>query len=207
MHKITLEFKAFLVWFLCTLLGKTWRLRFSGHNELNPLLSPVQGGVIYCFWHCQILQFAFCYRRRDITTLVSSSKDGDLAVAIARRWGHATIRGSSTRRGFSALRETVRALEDDRRLAIIPDGPRGPACKAKPGVAEIGLLSGMPIIPLSAFPSKAWRINSWDRFVFPKPFATIEIKFHEPVYPQKNTDKEAEMRRIISHIDATLGTP
>jgi hypothetical protein len=81
-------------------------------------------------------------------------------------------------------------LKTGGKLAMIPDGPRGPARQAKEGVAHIACASGAPIMPVSAVPSRYWRLGSWDGFVIPKPFARIEIRFHQPIYPHAHVDSD-----------------
>jgi hypothetical protein len=201
------NFKAFWIWFFCHRLGRTWTYTFSGRADFNPMLANVDNGVIYCFWHAQILQFAYCYRHLNIITVVSSSRDGDLAVAVAERWGHSFIRGSSSKRGFSALRETVRTIKEGRKVVLIPDGPTGPAGVAKAGVADVALLSRAPLVPLSARADRCWRLKSWDRFIIPKPFANIAITFHDPIVVISQENHEERIKHISRHIERVLEKP
>ncbi len=189
------SFRALPIWALLSVLGTTWRYRFTGNQLNNPLKHPV-GGRIFCFWHSQILQFAHGFRDCNILTVVSASRDGDIATEIARKWGNDAIRGSSSRGGIGALRGCVAALRKERNIAVVPDGPRGPAREAKQGAAQIARLSCAPLVPVHAVPSSAWRLNSWDRFEIPKPFATVTVHFDEPILADKGHDAESITSRL-----------
>jgi hypothetical protein len=170
-------------------LGKTWRYTLTGTQVINPFRDRDKG-VIYCFWHSHILPMTYLFRGIGVKAVVSGSKDGDRATAVARRWNHGTIRGSSSLHGMSVVRQCVRELRKRQNLVLIPDGPRGPREIAKPGIAQIALLSGAPVFPVSALPKKCWRLNSWDRFMVPRPFTTIELRIGEPILPALFTGKD-----------------
>jgi lysophospholipid acyltransferase (LPLAT)-like uncharacterized protein len=63
-------------------------------------------------------------------------------------------------------------------------------------------LSQRPIIPLSYFASRVWKI-SWDRFVIPKPGARIVIAIGEPVYVAKGLDAAA-LQRLQADMEQRL---
>jgi lysophospholipid acyltransferase (LPLAT)-like uncharacterized protein len=91
-------------------------------------------------------------------------------------------------------------LQQGKSIVITPDGPRGPREIAKSGVAQIALLSGASVVPMAALPSSAWRLNSWDRFCIPKLFAHIDVRFRDPIDPQKYarvTEPEAAVLAAI----------
>jgi hypothetical protein len=190
-------------WALFSLLGRTWRITHSGDAALNPRLSSVKG-VIYCCWHSRILQVAYAFRGCGITTVVSASRDGDKAVALAGRWGHTFIRGSSSKQGIQALRQCVDVLESGGRVTLIPDGPRGPREVAKPGVAQLALLSGAPIVPVRATSSRAWRFSSWDRFALPKPFAKVDYCFCPAIVRDPSMSKDDAVASMTTLVQKAL---
>ena len=69
------------------------------------------------------------------------------------------------------MRSMLSTLSKGELVAITPDGPRGPARIAAPGVAQLAALSGLPIVPCSAQTSGRIVLGSWDRMVVPLPFA------------------------------------
>jgi lysophospholipid acyltransferase (LPLAT)-like uncharacterized protein len=47
------------------------------------------------------------------------------------------------------------------------------------------------MVPVVAFPSRAWTLKSWDRFTIPKPFARLTVVYGEPIYVDAQTPREA----------------
>ncbi len=165
---------------LGNLFGFTWRFSLMGRTDLD-LYHDGGKGRIYAFWHSHLLPMAFHFRNTGKMALVSESRDGRRAAAVAQRWGHAIIHGSSSHGGAAALRSCAHELRQGNNIVITPDGPRGPREIVKPGVSRIALLSNAPVVPLRAAPSRTFRLHSWDGFMIPAPFARIEIYLHDPI--------------------------
>jgi lysophospholipid acyltransferase (LPLAT)-like uncharacterized protein len=168
------------IWAIGTLLGKTWRFRVKTSEFSNP---SVENGTarIFCFWHSHLLPIAYLFRCTGKTAVISQSKDGKRAAAVAKLWKHEVVFGSSSHGGAYALRQCLRILNSQKSIAVTPDGPRGPREKVKPGVSQLALISKAPAITISALPARAWYLNSWDRFMIPKPFTKIDIVVGEPL--------------------------
>jgi lysophospholipid acyltransferase (LPLAT)-like uncharacterized protein len=186
-----------------TLVGITWRYRVTGTKAIDVFRDRAQG-VIYSFWHSHILPLSFIFRGIGVKAVVSGSKDGDRAAAVAQRWRHGVIRGSSSSGGFQVLRTCVRELQRKQNLAIAPDGPRGPRQIVKPGVAKIALMANAPIFPLSAIPQKAWHLHSWDRFMVPYPFAAVELRIGEPILPERFLGCDDPVARLAGQLQRAL---
>jgi hypothetical protein len=55
----------------------------------------------------------------------------------------------------------------------------------------------MPIIPTITSARHRWVFNSWDRFMIPKPFSKVIIRFGTPIYVPKELDAKAfETQRL-----------
>jgi Uncharacterized protein conserved in bacteria len=186
-----------------SVLGKTWRVTLSGTKIIDPFHDRDQG-IIYCFWHSHILPLTYIFRNIGVKAVVSSSKDGDRATAVAQRWQHQTIRGSSSLHGIAVLRQCVRELKKRQNIVLIPDGPRGPREIVKPGVAQIALLAGATVFPVIALPVKTWRLNSWDRFMVPKPFTAINVRIADPLYPAQFLKDNDPVTSFTSEIQKAL---
>ena len=50
---------------------------------------------------------------------------------------------------MTALRSLIRAGEEGGDLCVTPDGPKGPAQVAKPGVVHLAKATGLPIVPVT----------------------------------------------------------
>jgi len=57
------------------------------------------------------------------------------------------------------------------------DGPRGPAGIIKAGVVRMADVTNAVIVPVYTSADHAWFFNSWDRFMLPKPFARVTLRF------------------------------
>ena len=69
-------------------------------------------------------------------------------------------------------------------IGITPDGPRGPRHKVGEGTINISRISNKKILPMSLACKKKWVLNTWDKFIVPKPFNEICIVWGEPLDPQ-----------------------
>jgi lysophospholipid acyltransferase (LPLAT)-like uncharacterized protein len=181
-NKIPFDAVSAAIFILGEVLGRTWRFSMSGHSDLDPFHDRGKKRL-YAFWHSHLLPLAFYFRNTAKTAVISGSRDGARAAAVAKRWGHAVIHGSSSHGGALALRRCIRELQRGNPIVITPDGPRGPRETAKKGVAQIALIAGASVIPISVVPEHAWRLRSWDRFMIPKPFSRVTIHIGAPLEP------------------------
>ncbi|HEX3398011.1 MAG TPA: lysophospholipid acyltransferase family protein [Steroidobacteraceae bacterium] len=160
------------------------------------------------YWHQhQLFCAKYLFEQRDagvkLGVLISPSVDGEFGAIIVRSLGGEVIRGSSTHTGARALRDFYQALVHEGISPVIaPDGPRGPPWKFKPGALLLAQLSQRPIVPVSYFASRAWKV-SWDRFVIPKIGARIVIAVGEPVYVAKGLDAVA-LERLQADMEQRL---
>jgi lysophospholipid acyltransferase (LPLAT)-like uncharacterized protein len=84
------------------------------------------------------------------------------------------------------------------KIGHIVDGPQGPSEIIKPGLIRIAQVTGKPIIPTITSGQKKWVFNSWDRFMVPKPFSRVLIRFGEAIYiPSELNDDQFEKKRIF----------
>lgn len=137
--------------------------------------------VVYALWHGRLLPLVYYHRHQGVMTIISQSADGEYIARVVQRWGYQAARGSSSRGGQEALREMIAAAHDGRSIAITPDGPRGPLQKLKRGVLTASQQTGLPILPMACAATRAWWFESWDRFLVPKPFSTVFVRYGEPV--------------------------
>jgi hypothetical protein len=108
---------------------------------------------ILSFWHAHLLLMLHSKYRDPITVMTSRSKDGEIIARVFRWYGVGTVRGSSSRGANEALREFIRRARKGSNLVFTPDGPKGPARVAKPGVVFAAQMTGLPILPM-AFAAK-----------------------------------------------------
>jgi lysophospholipid acyltransferase (LPLAT)-like uncharacterized protein len=67
----------------------------------------------------------------------------------------------------------IRLAAEGRSVAILCDGPRGPARACKPGVVAAARAVGLPLQPVGIAARPALVFRSWDRTLLPLPFARV----------------------------------
>lgn len=181
------------------LLCLTVRLTVDREQETDALMA---GGGMLVTWHGRTMLPINRFRNRTgYYMLVSLSRDGDLQSEVMRASGYGVIRGSTGRRGVAATREVLAMLAKGGIFAFTPDGPRGPSGKVQPGVVYFAQRSGKPIIPagISAYPR--WQVNTWDRYLVPKPFSRARWIYGDPIYVAPTDDLDAACVRVEEAIN------
>jgi lysophospholipid acyltransferase (LPLAT)-like uncharacterized protein len=193
---------AALLYFLIRTMAATIRFHKddrSGYFQTGP---PVK--VIFAIWHNRLPLSLILYQlyvrkflpQRRMAAMVSASRDGGLLAQILEHFGVEPIRGSSSRRGGQALIEITSCAERGYDLAITPDGPRGPRYEVQEGVITTSQLTGLPIIPVSYHLNWKIKLNSWDGFQIPLPFARCSVVLGEPmVVSREVSDEQRESLR------------
>lgn len=184
-------------------VGATWRIRLEGDNPLDD--RGLDGHAkIGALWHRNILTAAYCFRDSGFVIGVSASRDGDLISTVLRGLGYAPpARGSSSRGGAAALRGLVRAARRGTTVAVVADGPRGPARCTKAGVAELARLADVPITPVCLTARPAWHFGSWDGTLLPLPFARVVCSFGASLSMPKNGTR-ADLEVVCRQLDEVL---
>lgn len=167
-----------IVWALFRIVGSTWRFETIAEDGALPLpYGEGAGGEIYCFWHQCVLPCAIYFRRTHATILISRSFDGELITRTLALFGFRAVRGSSSRGGSEGLLGLKEVLASGSPAIFTADGPRGPVYRTKMGPIKLAQITGAPIGAFHLEPKRAWVINSWDRFLVPKPFTRIVVSW------------------------------
>ena len=187
--------KPFLTFLYHFIRAYTRTLRLEVENEATWMAYHQNGGrVLLCAWHQQFfgaIRHFQNYRDYRPALMISKSKDGEIIAGVASRSGWEPVRGSSSRGGVQAMRKLIEKLQQNRLAAHIVDGPQGPAGIIKNGLIRIAHAADAVIVPFYIFAERAWYFNSWDRFMLPKPFSRVRLRFGEMIRLVA-TDDEAE---------------
>jgi lysophospholipid acyltransferase (LPLAT)-like uncharacterized protein len=186
---------------LILLYGFTWRVRWSGAENLKKALQK-SGRVLFVFWHSRLLGLCYTHRFRNIGIMVSKSFDGEWIARIVGHLGYRVFRGSASKAGAAALLEMIRS-DNGGNLALTVDGPHGPAEKVKPGAIMLASSSGLPLVPITCRASRFWRLRSWDRFIVPKPFSTVEVVMGEPLLVPGNIERD-DLEKFMSELENVI---
>ena len=153
---------------------------------------------IIAFWHGRLLMIPNAYRGKRAAALISLHQDGELISRTMNYFGFRSIRGSTTRGGFSAMREMLKASEEGYVIGITPDGPKGPRYRVQTGIIELAKRTGMAIIPVTFNASRKKIFRSWDRFLLPYPFSQGIFIWGEPLHvPRQMDDNVFEKKRLL----------
>ncbi len=159
----------FIAYWYLRLLRATMHFSYLNDETYRRRLDNGQPSI-FAFWHGRLAMMPFAYRGRGLSILVSNHLDGELISRTVGRFGIGSVRGSSTRGWFGAVKGLLSEVGRGRDIAITPDGPRGPCMKVQMGVIRLAKATGLPIIPVTFSASKKKSLNhgtpSCSRFPF-----------------------------------------
>jgi hypothetical protein len=154
----------------------TLRVRYVGVEERDGKVPRGPPGI-FLFWHQRILAFAGLFHHRGFKAVVSQHGDGEMIARICEGLGIVPIRGSSTRGGARAIREILRTEGGtETRLAITPDGPRGPRHVLQEGAVYLASRTGLALYPAAVSFAHAFEARTWDGFLIPLPFTRTVLR-------------------------------
>ena len=169
------------------------------HGEEN-LLNLAKAGkpIMICVWHGRLL-FPSWYIRLKITNLhaiASHHSDAEIMARILKRWGYSLIRGSTKKGGKAVVLKMAEVFKNGGIVAVTNDGPKGPPRIAKAGSTGLAIKYNVSMVMITGSATKFWQINSWDRFMLPKPFGRIDIVVAPPLEiatPPENNEEEIKL--------------
>ncbi len=195
-HPVVQGMLARLVALYLRLVWATTRWTLVGEEHARQVAD---GPVILAFWHERLPLAALGWRLlgrrvpmggRRAQVLISRHRDGRLIASAVRPFGIDVVHASSSKGGAAGLRGLARILSGGGVAVITPDGPRGPARVAAPGVAQLAALTGVPVLPCAVASTRMRLARSWDRMRFPLPFGRGVAVVGAPVVVAR--DKAAE---------------
>jgi lysophospholipid acyltransferase (LPLAT)-like uncharacterized protein len=178
-----------LGYWIIRIIGSTLRWKVEGWQNIESVHNAGKR-LVLAFWHGRMFMAAYYFRDRDIVVMISQNRDGEYIARVMLRLGNGVARGSSTRGSRGAIVEILRALKQNRDVALTLDGPQGPRYVAKPGAAFVAWKSGNPVVPFNISVEKKWVVRSWDHFVIPKPFSQAVLMIGQPIYVDANVSDE-----------------
>ena len=171
------------------------------------LLNLVNSGkpVMVCVWHGRLL-FPSWYIRLKHTSLhaiASRHTDAEIMAQILKRWGYGLIRGSTRKGGKAVVQKMAEVFQNGGIVAVTNDGPKGPPRIAKAGSTGLAIKYNVHMITITGSATKYWQLNSWDRFMLPKPFGRINIVVSPPLEintaPENNEEEVSLLSDFMNH--------
>ncbi len=179
-------------------IRSTIRWQYLG-SDIRPENTPC---IISC-WHARLLLMPFLLGKWQGPLIISDHKDGELIAAVFAKFDIQASRGSSSKNGAKVLLDVIRQAKQGLSPGITPDGPQGPAEQVKPGIAQISIKSGLPVVPVCYASSRFKRLSSWDKFYIPKPFSKGVVVIGAPLLRIESESIEDFTRRIQQAMDET----
>ena len=162
-------------------IGMTLRFEIIAEPGATPATPPAKG--IFCFWHQCTLPSGWYFRKFRCSILISRSFDGELIARTLGLLGFDSVRGSSSRGGAAGLLALQEVLAQGLPVVFTADGPRGPIYQTKMGPVKLAQMTQEEISSFYLLPERAWTLNSWDRFLIPKPFSRVIVSWSRAVAP------------------------
>lgn len=164
------------------------------HYPKEKLEEP---SYLFALWHGELLMQPFNVKRlrpgKKISAMISDHRDGEIISKTNEYLGINAIRGSSTRGATKVLISAIKMLRNATSdIVITPDGPKGPRFVVADGVVAIAQKTNTKLVLLNCKPSSYWKLSSWDKFIVPKPFGTIEFYASEPISLNNMSMEEAK---------------
>jgi lysophospholipid acyltransferase (LPLAT)-like uncharacterized protein len=181
-----------------------WTCRFEIVGEENYRAAINGGGPkLAAFWHFSYPCILYFFRDSGYLTIISRSRDGELAARMVQRLGYFPFRGSPGKGGVAALKGIISAFRKGPGGGFVADGSQGPAQVAQRGLVLLAMYSGCPIIPVSIAADRCWRFRSWDKTLLPKPFARVAISWGPKIQVERGASS-VEIEEYRVQLERTL---
>jgi len=133
-------------------------------------------------WHGELFMSTQAYRKvhkkHTASAIISSHFDGGLIAGTLGFLKISPLRGSSRKGAKQVLLQAFKSIKNGDEVLITPDGPKGPRHSMSDGATGIALKSKLPIFVMNFKAHNYWQLNSWDKFVIPKPFTKVDFYMH-----------------------------
>ncbi len=166
--------------------------------------------AIVASWHGQFMMLVMLKPREvPVSAMVARHGDAELIGEAMRMFDVELIRGAGAgdrkkdRGGASALRGSVRALNDGSSIVMTADIPPGPARKCGIGIIMMAQLSGRPIVPVGVASSRFTSLDTWSRMTINLPYSKLAFAMGEPVYVPRDADA-ATLERLRGEVEVAL---
>jgi len=185
-----------IIFFFMRLFWLTYRKNYHFIDE------PIEGQCMAIAWHGELFVAPQVYRTlrksQKTSAIISKHHDGDLIAKILSFFNIVALRGSSKKGARAVLLSSIKSLKDGYSVMITPDGPRGPRHSMSDGAVALAKRANLPLMVVNFQAESYWQLNSWDRFVIPKPFTSLDI-YHQ-VLNVSNMDREEAKNYLKKHM-------
>lgn len=171
-----------LSWFMASYLRFchfTTSWNSSGLDDLEKALND--GPIILVSWHSRLMMSGLHWPKHwsRIKPIHDTAPAGRLAGGTMKQFGLEPIAISSSRSKFAITRLVLGEMGQGVSIGMAADGPEGPVGVCKPAPILWARASGRPVFVYAWSARRVWRLKTWDRLVFPRPFNRGTYSFRE----------------------------
>ena len=199
------------------MVGKTTKLDMQGVKQFYDVLAKDES-LIMVAWHGRVALLPYFWdNKRKLKALVSTHRDGQLIVKLLKSFGIGVIGGSSNNNASGAAVSLMKTLKKNDSIAIIPDGPRGPAMKLSMSPVYYAQKTGKPIVGVGYSIKGSKLAKSWDSMLIPPVFSQGVTYATKPYYIPENASKkelenyrleiENDLNNLMHNADKMMGVP
>ncbi len=189
-------------WF-ASAVGAGYVLIVRWTSRIDRPAPPVPGPFIIAMWHGRLAMLHLLrFGELPLIALISGHRDGQLSSKCAWHYNIKTVTGSSSRGGIGAARKLIQLAREGHCLFITPDGPRGPRMHVNESILDLSLLTGLPILAAAISTGGGRELGTWDRFLVPRPFSCIAIRWGKPFRVDQKEDASAVRARLEAELNA-----
>jgi lysophospholipid acyltransferase (LPLAT)-like uncharacterized protein len=175
-------------------------LTFEVIDNARILRSKIRPPLVWTFWHNRMFLIPYLHELwlPDVPgcILSSPSGDGQIIADVCAEFRLKAVRGSSSRKGMSALMTLAGLVKEGYDVGITPDGPRGPCYHLNPGPLKLAQLTGAHVMPISVRYGRRLTFKTWDKFQLPLPFSRVRVVLGETIpVARRLTEEEFELKR------------
>ena len=171
-------------------------------------ITPVPDEQHVCVtWHGELFMSPQAYRhihkKHSASAIISSHFDGSLIAGTLSWLNIRPLRGSSKKGATQVLKEAFKSIKLGEEVLITPDGPRGPRHSLSDGAIGIARKSKLPVFVMNFKAKNFWQVNSWDKFVIPKPFTKVDF-YMQSISLEGMELEEAKVYLLGKMLDNTI---
>ena len=156
-----------------------WFTYKKNHHFIDELIDTQ---CIAISWHGELFiapqVYRYFHKTQKTSAIISLHHDGNLIAKILLFFNIVGLRGSSKKGAKAVLLSSIKSIKKGYSVLISPDGPRGPRHSMSDGAVALAKRANLPLWVMNYQAKSYWQLNSWDKFVIPKPFTTLEI-YHQ----------------------------
>ncbi|MGV6888600.1 lysophospholipid acyltransferase family protein [Rhodophyticola sp. SM2404] len=154
------------------------------------------GAIIIVCWHQRLMMtpYMFDLEKAPCRSLTSNARAGRLVGWVHRHFGYETMPMPKGVLGAAEMRTVLKGLKQGISIGISPDGPRGPARKAKLTPIQWARVSQVPVVNFTFSAKRFVTWPTWDSLMFPLPFTRLALTWRiwDAEVPERMSDAEAQ---------------